>query len=236
MPSNAKLARQSVEKAKKEDELKTRFCLKFYHDKIAPVIATHAHGNFPPRDANILLNKFKVKAVEYLKTKLTAGGVGIDELKVRATKTGLVCEAGEEAIISVQLDGMCFAREEQLDYIRRVVADRDKKSNENCFTYHRYRQGVITLTNEALTNQMKDYRVSRKKSDLTMEAENNRQFEVDGRTLYTAVITPLDEMGDPATSADPLALGVGLLVSGWVYWFSHEQNRDAFYKYIMGVK
>jgi len=235
MPSNAKLARQAEEKAKKEDEIKTRFCLRFYHDKIAPVITPHAHGNFPPRDANILLNKFKVKAVEYLKKRLTHAD-GVEEFKVRATKTGLVCEVGEEAVISVQLDSMCFAREEQLDYIRRVVADRDKKSNENCFTYHRYRQSVITLNNEALTTQMKDYRVSRKKSDLTMEAENNRQFEVDGRTLYTAVITPLDEMGDPATSADPLALGVGLLVDGWVYWFYHEANRDAFYKYIMGVK
>jgi hypothetical protein len=235
MPSNAKLARQAEEKAKKEDELKTRFTTGFYLAKIAPVITPHAHRNFPPRDAEILLNKFKVKAVEYLKKKLKPDG-GVDELNFRATKTGLVCEVGEEAVISVQLDSVCFAREEQLDYIRRVIADRDKKSNENCFTYHRYRQSVITLDNEALTNQMKDYRSSRKNGDLMMEAENNLQFEVDGRTLYTAVITPLDDVGDVATSADPLGLGVGLLVDGWVYWFYHERNRDAFYKYIMGVK
>ena len=235
MPSNAKLARQAVERAKKDDDRQTHLAMSFYLVKIAPVLVPHAYSNFPPEDADILLNKFKVKAVEYLKEKLTPDGV-VEELKFRATKTGLVCEVGEEAVISVQLDSVCFAREEQLDYIRRVVADRDKKSNENCFAYHRYRQSVITLTNEALTTQMKDYRVSRKDGDLTMDAENNLQFEVDGRTLYTAVVTPLDEMGDVATSPDPLALGVGLLVSGWVYWFYHEKNRDAFYKYIMGVK
>lgn len=228
MPSNAKLARQAEEKAKKTSN-------HFYDLQLAPKAIAFAHENFCRPDAYELLSKFEKKAKEYFTAEIKAGQTSVGRIYFHASAEGMVlysAEPEELPLFGVMLDEVTFCVEDQRRRIFEVMEKRNKKENENCFCYNRVRQQAVHLTNERLTLSMVSLRKKQKEEGtLICKKENKQAFSVKGRTLYTAVIDYTNSLGP-----DPLAFGVERKMIGRVYWFYHEANRDAFYNYIVGVK
>ena len=89
---------------------------------------------------------------------------------------------------------------------------------------------------------MKRFRKQRKEGTLTILEANNKtkvlgNKYLNSKTFYFMVIQDPDENKNP--QCDPMGLAVkdgAFIVSGWIYAFKSKTNRDASYKYIMGIK
>ena len=89
--------------------------------------------------------------------------------------------------------------------------------------------------NDELREQMKLWRKSVKKGDLLIREFNNKTFKIKGIDWYIMVVQ--DTAGN--IGVDKIGLGFDdaqFLVSGYIYVFKHKANRDATYKYVMGLK
>ena len=119
---------------------------------------------------------------------------------------------------------------QQKKELERVVADRNKKNGETCFTFNVALDTPMWLNNESITSDMKRWRIQKKEGVLTIDERNNREYEINGKKWYTMVIQDTIEKNN---RIDPLAVGVGFMVSGMVYWFKSEENRNTAVSYIM---
>lgn len=123
------------------------------------------------------------------------------------------------------------------DLLRRAVADRQKKVREETFFYwHERARQLMWGNNEELIAQMKIWRKQHKDKEIKIMAYNNVTKQIGGKDWYILTVQNYDE-----SPANPCRLGLGFdggayLVSGCTYIFKHEHNRDATYKYVMGLK
>jgi len=121
--------------------------------------------------------------------------------------------------------------------LRRTLADRQKKvRNETFFFWHDKARQVMWGNNEELIEQMKVWRKQHKNKQIKIMPYNNITKQINGTTWYILSVQNYYE-----TPQNPCRLGLGFdggayLVSGSTYIFKHEHNRDATYKYVMGVK
>ena len=121
-------------------------------------------------------------------------------------------------------------RKTQQKLLENVVADRKKKNGENCFTYHVALKMPNWLNNEMMNENMKRWRLQKKEGIINIDERNHREFEISGKKWYLLVIKITKE---EENQIDPLAFGVGYLVSGMVYWFKSEENRNTVANYVM---
>jgi len=136
-------------------------------------------------------------------------------------------------IVSIELKKSKFKMlvvKQQKKELERVVADRKKKNEETCFTFNVALDTPMWLNNESITSDMKRWRIQKKEGVLTIKERNNREYEINGKKWYTMVIQDTVEKNN---RIDPLAVGVGFIVSGMVYWFKSEENRNTAVSYIM---
>jgi hypothetical protein len=120
--------------------------------------------------------------------------------------------------------------------LSRTIGDRQKKERgETYFFHHRRANEMCWGNNDELREQMKIWRGGVKKGDLIMREFNNKTFKIKGIDWYILVVqSPTGDIG-----MDKIGLGFDdaqFLVSGYIYVFKHKANRDATYKYVMGVK
>ena len=125
--------------------------------------------------------------------------------------------------------------------MRRQLAEvvDDRQNGETYFCFHRGQQEMMWGNNEELITQMKIWRTQRKEGDLVMKPFNNVTKYIKGKPWYILVVQNEDiYRGVDTIGIDRLGLGFDIpyLVSGLIYVFKHEKNRDATYKYVMGVK
>lgn len=108
--------------------------------------------------------------------------------------------------------------------------DREKSRGETFFFYHHQTGETCWGNNDELLIEAKRFRQYKKEGKLIIRESNHREFEIDGKTFYTFVVQDTD---DENNNIDPLALGVGFMVSGMVYFFVRKENRDNIYKWVM---
>ena len=113
-----------------------------------------------------------------------------------------------------------------------ALADR-RGSQEVCLYFHHQHHAVSWCNKEQIREQCKQFYKLRKKGILTMREDNNGTIELNGEKFHYFVVQHTDEEKD---QVDPLAMANGLWVDGFVYYFTRSANRDALYKYIMGIK
>jgi len=123
-----------------------------------------------------------------------------------------------------------FDRKKQHKLLENIVADRKKKLGENCFTYHVALKMPNWLNNEMMTENMKRWRLQKKEGIINIDERNHREFEISGKKWYLLVIQITKE---EENQIDPLAFVFGYLVSGMVYWFNSEENRNTVANYVM---
>ena len=119
--------------------------------------------------------------------------------------------------------------------LKRVTEDRRKTRGETYFFYH---QGVKDFgwgNNDELKQQMKIWRKQRKDGLIEMLECNNHTKQIQGKDWHILV---LQQTGEDMGSIDPTGFGFddgAFVVSGFIYCFKRIENRDATYKYVMGL-
>ena len=119
---------------------------------------------------------------------------------------------------------------DQAKKLKFITEGRLKKRGETFFYQHQASGELCWGNNDELRTEMKNWRELKKKNILVIREGNNREFEINGRVYYTLVIQDND---DENNCIDELALGVGFMVSGYVYFFVRKENRDAVFSYVM---
>lgn len=75
--------------------------------------------------------------------------------------------------------------------------------------------------------QMRIWKSQAKDGKLTTYASNNKEYDVDGKKVYSLVISP-----KCVPQYCPLSLAFGTMVSGWTYAFAKKENRDDVFAYV----
>ena len=133
---------------------------------------------------------------------------------------------------------MFVTTKEQKQLLARTIKDRQKPREETFFFYHRKAREVMWGNNTELTEQMMIWRKQRKEGTLMIQPCNNRTKIIKGKTWYILVVQQLKNGQIEDIGIDTLGLGFdegAYLVTGIIYVFKHEANRDATYKYVMGL-
>ena len=111
-------------------------------------------------------------------------------------------------------------------FVRKILTDKNK--TDIGFTWIKHYHDFSVFNKEEMTAQMKQWKDLAKEGRLTVHEENNKDIDVESKTIYCLVITP--KKAD--TSFCPLSLAFGTMVSGFTYAFTKKDNRDAIYGYI----
>tara|TARA_R110000751_G_C13431198_1_gene441622 strand:+ start:46 stop:459 length:414 start_codon:yes stop_codon:yes gene_type:complete len=121
-----------------------------------------------------------------------------------------------------------------------VIDNRDP--TDIVFFWHHANKDYCCGNKDEWKGEMKRFRKQRKEGTLTILEANNKtkvlgNKYLNSKTFYFMVIQDPDENKNP--QCDPMGLAVkdgAFIVSGWIYAFKSKTNRDASYKYIMGIK
>jgi hypothetical protein len=119
-----------------------------------------------------------------------------------------------------------------------TIKDRQKHRDETFFYWHKRAKKVMWGNNKELTEQMIVWRKQRKEGTLIIQPCNNCTKIIQGKTWYILVVQQQKDNEIEHTGFDPLGLGFdegAYVVTGFIYIFKHEANRDATYKYVMGL-
>lgn len=121
--------------------------------------------------------------------------------------------------------------------LKNVVQNKEK--NDVCFSLIRRVADISVFNNEEMKPQQIAWKKLRKEGKLVIQPCNNIAKIIGGKTFYILVVQPTDETGEITNAGiDPLGIGFdegAYLVSGYIYIFKKEINRDSVYKFVMGV-
>ena len=129
-----------------------------------------------------------------------------------------------------------ISTETMIPLLKRVTEDRRKSRGETYFCFHQKAQDFSWGNNDELREQMKIWRKQRKDGLIEMLECNNHTKKINGTEWHILV---LQQTGEYTGPFDPSGFGLDdgiFLVSGYIYYFKRIENRDATYKYVMGLK
>jgi len=129
-----------------------------------------------------------------------------------------------------------ITRKQMVAELKDMLKDRQKTRGETFFFHHRKQDHLMWGNNEELTEQMKIWRKQRKDGIIKIMEYNNHTKMIQGQEWHILVVQDVEEWRNPI---DPVGLGFdngAFLVSGLIYCFKRIENRDATYKYVMGLK
>jgi hypothetical protein len=110
-----------------------------------------------------------------------------------------------------------------------LLADRDKRRGELAFTYNQSARQMMWLNNQDLMEEMPRWKKGRREGRIKVFKENNKTVQIHGTTWYMMCLT-VD------VNYDPIAMlgldDIGIIMSGYCYFFKHEKNRDMTANYI----
>jgi len=118
--------------------------------------------------------------------------------------------------------------------LKEHVKDRQKTRGETFFFRHATQDELMWGNNDELREQMKIWRKQRKQGVIEIHDYNNRTKQIDGKDWHILVV---QQTGDDLGPIDTLGFGFDsvYMVSGFIYCFKRIENRDATYKYVMGL-
>lgn len=118
--------------------------------------------------------------------------------------------------------------EDCIDSFKQFIGE---KGSAKAFTWHQTANEWQWVDDDFLNDQFKTFKKLVKAGKLHTKSVNNTVHELNGRKWYSLVIQPTDD-----TDGENMCIGSLKLfkyfVSGFVYWFSRETNRDAMFKYL----
>ena len=128
---------------------------------------------------------------------------------------------------------------EQRSKLSTVIENREVR--DIVFFWHHANKDYCCGDKDEWAGEMKQFRKQRKEGTVTILEINNFSLvlgdDKKSKTFHVMVIQDPDENKNPR--CDPMGLAVkdgAFIVSGFIYAFKSKTNRDASYKYIMGIK
>jgi hypothetical protein len=113
----------------------------------------------------------------------------------------------------------------------------DKRKDEIGFTYIAHMNDYSYFDKALMTDQMKLWRKLAKEGTIVIQEYNHRSPTICGKQFYTFVLQNADLESNPLIDRVGFAFDDGaFLVSGHIYCFRKQENRDSIYKYVMGIK
>lgn len=83
------------------------------------------------------------------------------------------------------------------------------------------------MNKEEMNEQMKMWKDMAKEGKIEMNPENNNEYNIGGKTVYTLVVQ------NPKSGICPLSVALSLtMVNGTTFVFTKKENRDAIYGYV----
>jgi hypothetical protein len=112
----------------------------------------------------------------------------------------------------------------------------DMRQKETTFTYKKNEGRMCCLTNEDIKSEMKRWRQLQKQGKLVIQPCNSYDIKIKGKDWFVLTVQACKDNDIEDTGMDPigLAMDVGILVTGYLYFFNNKSNRDATQKYVMG--
>jgi hypothetical protein len=117
-------------------------------------------------------------------------------------------------------------------HLKVVLAQRNKKRNEIFFCFDREEGQYMWGTKVLASEFMKQWRKSKKKGEIYMDARNNRTHLIGGKEWHILVVQGNETVQD----IDVVGMGFDngpFLVSGQIYCFKNRDNRDIVFEYVM---
>lgn len=126
-----------------------------------------------------------------------------------------------------------FHKEQMQRQYNHAVKDRRGK-HELCLSWIAREKQFSWFDEAMLKEQMKIWRKLAKQGELKIMEYNNTSHKVNGKTFYDFVVQPYHngEMEDCPMCPYSLLIN-GIMVSGYTYTFTKQENRDAIYNYVM---
>jgi hypothetical protein len=111
----------------------------------------------------------------------------------------------------------------------------DRRPNEICITYIHRLHGFSWFNKTIMNKQMKLWRKDAKENKIKMGLYNNKTTKDEqNNTWYILVVQEYCDGEMEECNFDPMGLFImGEMVSGFMYAFQSESNRDAVYNYVM---
>ena len=99
---------------------------------------------------------------------------------------------------------------------------------------------MMYLNKEELSQEMKNWRKLRKDNIICIDLDNNLKVFVEEKPYYILTLSIVADNEDNNVGCDNLSMfgfdTHSILVTGYTYLFTRENNRDMVYKYVMGLK
>jgi hypothetical protein len=111
----------------------------------------------------------------------------------------------------------------------------DLREKENCFTFHRSWGRMACLTNENVKEEMIRWKKMRKEGKLVIQPCNSHDIKIKGKDWFVLTVQPLENNDVEDVGLDPMGIAqeVGILVTGYLYFFKSKKNRDAVQTFVM---
>jgi len=104
------------------------------------------------------------------------------------------------------------------------------RKDEVSFWWNYQGRDISICSKNQMKQQMRIWRDLFKKLKIWVKEFNNKTVEHNNKKYYSLVIQPSGD--DDCPFIDPLAMSLGLIVSGYVMFFISEKNRDMTYEYV----
>jgi hypothetical protein len=111
----------------------------------------------------------------------------------------------------------------------------DMRDKETTFTYKKNDGRMCCLTNEDIKSEMKRWRQLKKQGKLVIQPCNSYDIKIKGKDWFILTVQACKDNDIEDTGIDPIGLAeeVGVLVTGYLYFFNNKSNRDATQTYVM---
>ena len=109
-----------------------------------------------------------------------------------------------------------------------------KEGNEIAVCFNREHKVFNYINNIEMKEQLKSWRKMIKQKQIEILHGNNlKLYDLRGRPFFIFVITPTDEKYN---MIDPFGMLLNYMVSGFIYAFDSEKNRNECYKYLNKIQ
>jgi predicted transcriptional regulator len=113
-----------------------------------------------------------------------------------------------------------------LEHIEHTLVQLDK--TDVCISVIHTTGDISAYNNDEMREQMVVWKDLAKQGKLVVRECNNQTRQIKGKDHYLLTIQPVPN----DTNMDPIGLALDFMVSGYIYLFKKEVNRDSVFNYI----
>ena len=133
----------------------------------------------------------------------------------------------QEQMAKLKKQGGVFMKNEDVTkHCKMILSKKNKK--DIAFAYIKHVNMFSVFNTEEMRDNMKLWKSHAKEGKLNVFPANIREYEMDGKKLYTFVLSPKHDVG-----FCPISLFLfDTMVSGHTYVYTKKENRDSVYEYV----